>query len=512
MNLIVKIAWRNILRHKGKSIIIGVILFLGAFLMTIGNGIISGMDAGLQKNIVNSFTGDIVLVSQKQESDNVFIEFMGKAVEPINNYVDIREFLKTQNSYVKDFIPIGKNMVMVLNEDGMPAYSFVIGADIEKYKKMFPDNMVPIEGRLINKDEKGILIATGARQEMFNTTGIWFKPEKETLNTVNFPKEIHVNRDMITTKDSVVLMGFNNDNTSSDIRVGIKGIVKYKALNTILGNFPLMDIESYRTCLGYFSAQEKAVDVSAENKVLFNSEEENLDALFSDNFQTDTNSNFSATSTENGLNDIPASEQIDQKVDIDAGAYNLVLVRLKNGENLKKSVSELNKFFKEKNLGVRAITWKKAMGTIGSMAVLIKTALFMFVMFLFFVAIIIIVNTLSMAAIERTSELGMMRAIGAQKKFIRKMFFGETAILSFFFGGAGIMAGIIVLKIITALKFTTTNDMIQLLYGGDTFHPLLAFYDIVLAIVQLTLVTVIAVIYPIIVASSIKPLDAISRD
>jgi len=29
MNLIIKIAWRNILRHKGKSVIIGVILFLG---------------------------------------------------------------------------------------------------------------------------------------------------------------------------------------------------------------------------------------------------------------------------------------------------------------------------------------------------------------------------------------------------------------------------------------------------------------------------------------------------
>lgn len=512
MNLIAKIAWRNILRHKGKSIIIGIILFLGAFLMTIGNSIISGMDAGLQKNIVNSFTGDIVLVSEKQESDNVFLEFMGKAVEPINNFVEIREFLNTQTAYIKDFIPVGKNMVMVLNEDGMPAYTFVIGADIEKYKKMFPDNMIPIEGKLINKDERGILIATGARQEMFNTTGIWFKPENETLDTAKLPKNIHINKDFITVKDSVVLMGFNNDNTSSDIRVGVKGIVKYKALNTILGNFPLMDIESYRTCLGYFSAHEKVAEVSAENKVLFDSEEENLDALFSDDPQTDIDNSLTATSIENSKPDNSESAQIDQNIDVDAGAYNLVLIRLKDGENLKERVEELNKLFTGKNIGVRALSWKKAMGTIGSMAVLIKTALFMFVMFLFFVAIIIIVNTLSMAAIERTSELGMMRAIGAQKSFIRTMFFGETAMLSFIFGGAGIIAGIIVVKIITALKFTSTNDMVQLLYGGDTFHPLLTFSDIILAIIQLSLVTIIAVIYPIIVASGIKPLDAISRD
>ena len=62
---------------------------MGALLMTVGNGVISGMDKGLQKNIVTGFSGDIVLVSDKQESDNVFIEFMGKAIEPINNFKQI---------------------------------------------------------------------------------------------------------------------------------------------------------------------------------------------------------------------------------------------------------------------------------------------------------------------------------------------------------------------------------------------------------------------------------------
>ncbi len=173
---------------------------------------------------------------------------------------------------------------------------------------------------------------------------------------------------------------------------------------------------------------------------------------------------------------------------------------------------KLNKIFTEKNLGVRAITWKKAMGTIGSMAVLIKSALFTFVMFLFFVAIIIIVNTLSMAALERTSEIGMMRAVGARKSFIRMMFLGETCMLSFVFGGAGILCGMIAVKIISLLHFTSNNDMVQLLFGGDTFHPLLTVSDTVLAIIQLSLVTIIAVLYPIKVASNITPLDAISRD
>jgi putative ABC transport system permease protein len=117
-----------------------------------------------------------------------------------------------------------------------------------------------------------------------------------------------------------------------------------------------------------------------------------------------------------------------------------------------------------------------------------------------------------MAAIERTTEIGMMRAIGARKGFIRLMFLGETGVLSAVFGGAGILVGFIIVNIIAVCNITSTNDMVQLLFGGDTFRPLLSVIDIGLVIIQLVIVTLIAVVYPIRVASNITPLDAISRD
>jgi putative ABC transport system permease protein len=185
---------------------------------------------------------------------------------------------------------------------------------------------------------------------------------------------------------------------------------------------------------------------------------------------------------------------------------------LKKGADPSTAITKLNAAFKEKKLGVRAISWKKALGPVGSMAALIKAALFVFVMFLFFVAIIIIVNTLSMAAIERTTEIGMMRAVGAKKGFITTMFLAETAMLSFVFGGAGIVLGFFGVNVLAMAHFTSTNDMVQLLFGGDTFRPLLTFVDINLTIIQLTIVTLIAVIYPTRVAQGITPLDAVQRD
>jgi ABC-type lipoprotein release transport system permease subunit len=64
--LVFKIAWRNILRHKGKSIIIGSILFLGALIMTLGNATAIGMQKGVEENLVRSFTGHIILVSDQR--------------------------------------------------------------------------------------------------------------------------------------------------------------------------------------------------------------------------------------------------------------------------------------------------------------------------------------------------------------------------------------------------------------------------------------------------------------
>jgi len=108
MDLVFKIAWRNIHRHKGKSIVIGIILFLGALVMTFGNGVISGMEKGLERNIVQGFTGDIVIISDKQESDNVLFTLMGKAIEPIHNFIRIKKALKTQGYIEKFFTNRGK--------------------------------------------------------------------------------------------------------------------------------------------------------------------------------------------------------------------------------------------------------------------------------------------------------------------------------------------------------------------------------------------------------------------
>ncbi|MEW6515636.1 MAG: FtsX-like permease family protein [candidate division FCPU426 bacterium] len=509
MRLILKIAWRNLLRHKGKSLVIGGILFLGALLMTVGNGVISGMDRGIEQNVVNGFVGDILVISDKQKSDNVLIDMMGSLIEPIANYPQIKPVLAGLPN-VESFLPVGKNMGMALSDDpnAQPGYIFLLGVDFGVYRRMFPDNMSAQEGRLLEPGEPGILVPKHAREQFYNFTNRWIVPEGCSLVEDNLSKDAKENRADLLTMDSVVMMGMNVENSSTDVRFPVKGIIKYRALDTILGHFCITDIESYRECMGYFSASAQKIPVAKDNQNILAMQDSNLDALFaSDNLMVDNNRPMVPTPGAAAAASAPLTGQ-----DIESGVYNLVFVKLKNHGLQAQTLQDLNRALAEAKTGARAISWKKAFGVIGSMTTLIKGALTLFVGFLFVVAIIIIINTLTMAAMERVPEIGMMRAVGAQKRFIRAMFFGETGMLAAVFGGAGLLLGALTVNVITLMHITTTNDFVQLLYGGDTFRPLLRWGDLLVIVVEIGLVTLIAALYPVRVASQIKPLDAIARD
>jgi ABC-type lipoprotein release transport system permease subunit len=509
MDLILKIAWRNILRHRGKSLIIGAILFLGAVLMTFGNGVISGMDRGLEKNIVNGFLGDIVIISSKEKSDNILFKMFGESIESITNYPGIRKSVEKEK-YIKGFLPIGKNVTLVLNEeDGDPGFSMVLGVEMDKYRSFFPDSFMPIEGRLLKKGETGIILPKKNREALYDQMNNWLIPEGVRLDEANLSDDAKENKKYLRLKNNAVFMGMSDGGSTTDIRLPVKGIIRFNALNTIWGHFAIMDIESYRQCLGYFSAEDSSAAIPKEKKKILSLNEKDLDASYG---TTDFIVADKASRDYSGVKIKRKKKPASAGVDLEKGAYNMVLVKLAKGISLEEGIEKLNSTLAGAKLGVRAVTWKNASGFIGSMATIIKGALFVFVMLLFMVAIIIIVNTLTMAAIERTTEIGMMRAVGARKGFISGMFLGETVILSFLFGGIGIIVGIIAVNIIPMLNISSANDLIQLLFGGDTFHPYLSPADIIIVIFELALVTLITSVYPIRVAKNITPLDAIARD
>ncbi len=507
MRIAFTIAVRNLLRHKGKSLVIGAILFMGALIMTLGNAVISGMNRGLSENIVERFTGHVVVISEAQENANILFIPMGKDIALIKDFAKVQKVLSEQ-TYLASFLPAARGFSFVLTEEGDVDFAMLLGVDFPEYNKIFRENVKLVEGKLLDKHERGMLISQNRRVRFFNDQNIWVKPVGFPLDEKNFSDEVKKYREKMIVKDSLVLMGASGDSTASDVRTDIKGIMRYEFLDDYWKFFNILDLETFRECFQWVTNADAAANVTKDTKNLI-AREENFDALFNETtVVTSKTGKAEITASLKKLRDKSAV----QKPHTDAGAYNVVFVKLKDSAAIEQRVKDLNAALKSAGAPARAVTWQQAIGQLGDMAGIIRGALTGFVFFIFFVAVIIIMNTLSMAALERTAELGMMRAVGAPKRFVTVMFLIETASLAVIFGGLGILVGAVSVPVLKAMHITADNNILQLLFGGKTFAPYLGVADVMAGVIELVLVTGFASVYPIVVAQRITPLDAISRD
>ncbi len=109
----------------------------------------------------------------------------------------------------------------------------------------------------------------------------------------------------------------------------------------------------------------------------------------------------------------------------------------------------------------------------------------------------------SNSVVERTREIGILRAIGARKKDIRNVFIAETSIIGLWSGLIGIVVTYILCPILSVIieKITTIGSLLH-------FHPLHAFILVCLSL----LLTIISGIIPAIMASRKNVVDALRVD
>jgi len=121
------------------------------------------------------------------------------------------------------------------------------------------------------------------------------------------------------------------------------------------------------------------------------------------------------------------------------------------------------------------------------------------------VAAIGLVNTMTISLLERTNEIGIMRAIGASPQDIKRLFLGESLIIGFLGGIGGIGVGILAAEIFNGL----INILARTLGGQPVdlfFYPV---WFIIFIILLSSLVGLIAGFWPARRAEKLNPLEAL---
>jgi len=385
------------------------------------------------------------------------------------------------------------------------SFMLTFGCDFDQFQRMFGNPVKTVEGTLLTGTDHGIMVNVDNRKNLYKFQGYWLTPQGEALNKTDLTDDAKAEGLKLITRDSLALEGFGEVN-STNLDVPIKGVVKFRSLNSSMQEITFMDIETYREIFGYYTARDIVETLPAREQQLMTASE---DDLFGGGIYSNGAGSAAIGDVEK---QIRTETKVTRQIDFNLGAYNYVSILLRPGENLNQAVAKMKQIAKDNDLPVKVLSWKAASGQVASTADILQSIVVVFVILLFLVAIIIIMNTLSMNALERTEEFGMMRAVGARKGFITRMFLAETFSLSVVFGGGGILLGAIATWIVRPLHIASGgNQIIELIFGGEVFQPQLGFSGLVIGVVGLAVVTVLAVIYPTVVARKITPLDAINR-
>lgn len=164
-----------------------------------------------------------------------------------------------------------------------------------------------------------------------------------------------------------------------------------------------------------------------------------------------------------------------------------------------------------KSVGLQVVDWKAATGIVGQFVLVMRLVLVTALFIIFIVALLIINNAMVLATLERTSEIGTMRAIGAQRGMVVALFLVETIVLGLIAGALGAIASTAFVSWLHAVGIPAFADQLILLFAGPKLFPTWTAKDVLLGVGSVVTAGVVSTLYPAFLAARIQPVVAMQK-
>lgn len=186
--------------------------------------------------------------------------------------------------------------------------------------------------------------------------------------------------------------------------------------------------------------------------------------------------------------------------------YEYIYLRSSVGQNPSELATKINEKFrkhrnqKEGEEDFFVQTFEDALKTFTSIIAILNGILLLIAFISIVVAAVNIANTMYTSVLERTREIGVMKAIGAKNKFILWIFVTEAGLLGFIGGVIGVLFGYGVSRL---------GEFIAASAGLSMLRPAFPIWLTIGCIVFATLVGAGSGLLPSIQASKLSPVDAL---
>jgi ABC-type lipoprotein release transport system permease subunit len=538
VGVLVRIALRNLLEHKGKTLIIGSIVALGVVVLVVGNAMMDTARTGIERAFISNYTGDIMISGMAEGNISLFgVQSVGgiEQTPVIPDFNQIAQYLESNPQISVTTTQISGFGFLRAEDDRIEglensAFTVLFGTDPSSYHEMF-DNLQLTEGSYLSPGEEGIMLSADRIEELqeaairgLEDAGLSDELGEEPVYEIHVGDDIRVVSGLsqgLPRIRVVPLVGiYEMTGISEGVGAELVSYVDAQTLRALLGlslgasNEITLDYEQTelldRVEAGlsdspedeFFSSDPFSDDFFGESVIADASEDlvdfENLDALLG-NEETQE----------------PTGEETDPATaaTADAGTtWHYFLARVENPRRTDRVVAELNEWFISQGISAQAGNWEVAAGPFATTADVIRTVFNIAILIIGIVAVIIIMNTMVLSVMERTSEIGTMRALGAQRGFVWRMFMAETLVITSLFGLIGVATGLGVIGILHLIGIPATNTFLTILYAGPELKPVASLVSVIGSLLIVSTVGILAHLYPVSVALKIQPIKAIQTE
>ncbi len=311
----------------------------------------------------------------------------------------------------------------------------------------------------------------------------------------------------------------------NSVNVPVYGFVEFRGLerSALAGMMSVLDIHTWRDLYGYLTP-ERATEIKKLKEragATLVAREDAEAALFGGGEPIPVQAVAPAVIDEAKLlaggNGKLSREDLFRRrysqAETDAGVALNAAVILDDPRRIQETMPKLVEAAAKAGMKVKAVTWLDASGIVGQSMGLLRMVLYLAVLIIFAVALVIINNAMVMATLQRVKEIGTMRAIGAQRRFVLVLVVVEVVTTGLVFGGLGACLGIL---IVHAIGWTggiaATNDTMYFLFSGPALIPRLGTASLVTSVAIVFLVSILSALYPAILAMRVTPLEAMQSD
>jgi ABC-type lipoprotein release transport system permease subunit len=346
--------------------------------------------------------------------------------------------------------------------------------------------------------------------------------------------------------DTLTIKAFTRSGYVQSVNLKVYGIFTFQGLEKSrqAGELNLMDLVSFRDLYGYLT-DEKRAEIAALRGAMATKEvsRENAEAeLFGTrddapkvpaaatpaeaspeaqkgraiSAEATPGLGLAALESLKGTGGRLAREDLASRVyeskQLESGIVLNAAVILKDPREIPATIAAINAAGAAAGLPLKAVSWQEASGMLGQFVTLARVVLFTAVLIIFVVALVIINNALVMATLERVAEIGTLRAVGAQRRFVLGMLVIEAVAIGTLFGalGAGIGAGVVAL--IGKIGIPAGNDVAQFFFSGPRLHPVLGTSSLGVALAIVLVVSAVSSLYPAFLAMRVSPRQAMQGE